>query len=276
MVIASSHDELRGLPLQWTCVVHTFIISRPNIASKHLRSLINDPEHMLLATRRSAGLPFAVRALLRATNGTSTSFQYPEKLTVNFAQPRLRLDTTFPRLCSFSSIKRKMVRAINIQLRYVHEIASTQVAKVHALNVIRGVILDKSLSDDLGSLFEDIAEVVFDLFASTCMYYSLPLCSSNSWFVAWNVRNSASLCFSALLQRLTGAKNPGICACKVLFGLTWQASLVYQRDQTHKATIELLLCHSFFPVIQRLAIWCFPSWIQCVLYTVAKLWLRIS
>lgn len=62
--------------------------------------------------------------------------------------------------------------------------------QVHALNVIRAILRDKFLIEDVGPFVEEILMVVIKLYTSSI----------------WHVQNSATMAFSALIERCTGSK----------------------------------------------------------------------
>ncbi|GIY72426.1 thyroid adenoma-associated protein homolog [Caerostris extrusa] len=146
MLWRSSMSELRKLPKIWLNDVFLSI--------KGLNGTIP-----LCSTRRSAGLPFVVQAILTSEPLASSSL-YKD---------------TISKLLSMASIE---------------EDTENFNEKVHALNILRALFRDASLSDELIHFVSKALKVSIIGFNSKI----------------WAVRNSCTLLFTALMARIFGTK----------------------------------------------------------------------
>lgn len=131
---------------------------------------IQHAPHGLLLTRRSAGLPVAFVAMLRGE--VLAMRDRRSNVLLSFAMAQLLTICQLPENQTADPDNRK---------------------QVHSLNVIRHIIRDKVLVDDVGAFVEDVLMTVIRLYASS----------------QWHVKNSATMVFSTLLERCLGDKQRG-------------------------------------------------------------------
>ncbi|XP_077967603.1 tRNA (32-2'-O)-methyltransferase regulator THADA-like isoform X2 [Styela clava] len=140
------HTELSCIPEKW---LHSILLD------------IEDPSRSkdLCATRRSAGLPFFIQALLSGNKST---------------KGKKHLHLVMSKLLSLCNLRDE----------------TSLVPKVHSLNVLRGLIKDSSLGEEILPYVSQCTQVSIIGFASS----------------VWAVRNSSTLLFSALVTRIFGVK----------------------------------------------------------------------
>jgi hypothetical protein len=126
--------------------------------------------HSLLLTRRSAGLPVAFVSMLRG-----------EVIAMRDRRGHILLSYAMTNLLKICSLPENQ------------ENDPDNRKQVHSLNVIRHIIRDKVLVDDVGPFVEDVLMTVIRLYASS----------------QWSVKNSATMAFSTLLERCLGDKQRG-------------------------------------------------------------------
>ena len=128
----------------------------------------DDDGSRLCATRRSAGLPFYVQALV------STEPSSAQRHCFTYAMTQL------------------MQLALTAPLATAGDACSDQqcAPQVHALNVLRALVRDARLSADVTPYVSDAVRAAIGAYSSRY----------------WSVRNSGTLLFSALLTRIFGVK----------------------------------------------------------------------
>lgn len=143
----------------------------PQTWLNHLLDRIDNSPSQLMSTRRSAGLPFAFIALLKS-----------EAYTDYIRKQHNLLPRAFKHLIETARRKAEPKPDSSVGLEFRHQ--------VHSLNVIRAIMRDKTLVEDVGPFVEDVLLVVIEL-------YNSPL---------WLVQNSATMTLSTLIERATGCK----------------------------------------------------------------------
>jgi hypothetical protein len=131
---------------------------------------IENTSRALLSTRRSAGLPFAFLALLRGEVLATAREHKIRPLMVHAMTQLLRIANTDAATANPSAT----------DIRH----------QVHSLNVLRYITRDKILIDDIGSYAEDLLVCSVNRYASD----------------HWSVRNSATMAFTTLVERVIGTK----------------------------------------------------------------------
>jgi hypothetical protein len=181
--LTSVTPELFVLPVGWLRGVLQFV-RKPNRALYH--------------TRRSAGLPFIVCGILaaeRQTLGKNTSALLPPTMSTLLAAAAGKgdgggagdgLPAVAPELDSSSDVtsllQPKFAVAADVEYGAAH------VTQMHAMNVLRALLRERTLGESTTPLSAAAFEVVLDAFVSP----------------VWGVRNSATMLFATLVDRTIG------------------------------------------------------------------------
>jgi hypothetical protein len=198
-----------GFQLICECLLSTTDRQLYSLVSQWLAQLldrIDNTPWALLSTRRSAGLPYAFIAILRSeTIATDRNRISKTMLPLVFAhllatasrngwssQPTLL--SVAKELIQSEASSQKGYSPQNIDDadvgRGLHSNHSPKEHRhqVHALNVIRAIIRDRTIIDDIAPYVESVLTLVLNLYHSP----------------HWAVQNSATMAFSTLLERTAG------------------------------------------------------------------------
>lgn len=163
------HPRLRAQPSRWL----SWLLGR----------ISSDEQEFIL--RRSSGLAFAVRAILRAEPGNFTAVLLPRAVGAMLA-------CAFPHAGDARSAALAAVGDIGDAAGPVEVGAGKEQwhARVHSLNILMALFNDASLADELHSFIARALLIAIVGFSSS----------------AWAVRNSSMMLFSAVINRAVGAK----------------------------------------------------------------------
>jgi hypothetical protein len=179
--LTSETPELFALPIGWLRGVLQFV-RKPNRALYHTRRSAGLPYivcGILAAERQTLGkntsnlLPPTVRALLAAASGVAADNDSDELPAV-----ASELDSS----SDVTSLLQPNVVAADVDYGAVH------VTQVHAMNVLRALLRERTLGESMTPLSAAAFEIVLDAFVSP----------------VWGVRNSATMLFATLVDRTIG------------------------------------------------------------------------
>jgi hypothetical protein len=176
-----------------------------------LLNRIDNTPWALLSTRRSAGLPYAFLAILRSENlaaerNRSSRKMLPIVFSHLYETASRKVWTSQPMLTSTSVVgeadrdsegeahssgSTARTPSTDADVGMGHESNHSPKEhrhQVHALNVIRAIIRDRSIVDDVSPFVEPVLTLVLTLYLSP----------------HWAVQNAATMSFSTLLERTSG------------------------------------------------------------------------
>ncbi|XP_022790978.1 thyroid adenoma-associated protein homolog isoform X3 [Stylophora pistillata] len=177
----SKDTELRQLPAQWLQTLLTDLTS-------------DSPSEALCGTRRSAGVPFFIQAIVTTEPSAAANNCFRQvmaellQVAANLIDSSSISDSTLPQVC-FKQLKFSF-SYIRVTETYDIVLSHLCPSQVHACNILRALYRDTKLGEAVFPFVSDGVVVAIDGFLSE----------------SWAVRNSSTMLFSALVTRIFGVK----------------------------------------------------------------------
>jgi hypothetical protein len=182
--LSSTSMALYALPIGWLRGVLNFV---------------RKPNRSLYHTRRSAGLPFIICAVLvaerQALDRSAASHLLPATVRALLSAAAGNgggddaANDGLPAVAAEHDSSSDVVSLLADTTAADVEYSAISVTQVHALNVVRALLRERSLTESMTPLTASAFEVVLDAFVSP----------------VWGVRNSATMLFATLVDRTVGS-----------------------------------------------------------------------